>query len=270
MGTYREEGLVLRTWRLGEADRILSIATPGQGKVRAVAKGVRKTKSHIGARLEPLSHVSLLCWRGRELDVVNQVEVLDHFRAVREDLDRMAAAMTMLEITDHLSLERHAAPELFRLVVGALRTLEATPSPLVLTAFCWKLLGLEGVGPVVERCARCASPGPLVAFEASEGGLLCPSCRRGQAVSPEAVALLQRILGGELGRALREIDMGRVHPEADHLGAHDNAAVPLGLRGRDAVGELDDEDRSRHGNGKNCDRFAPRMACCRLDRGRGR
>jgi DNA repair protein RecO (recombination protein O) len=201
---YREEGVVLRTWRLGEADRILSIVTPGQGKVRAVAKGVRRTTSRIGARVEPLSHISMLCWRGRELDVVNQVEVLDHFRAVRGDLDRMAVAMTMIEVTDHLSLERHAAPELFRLLVGALRTLETTPSPLVLAGFCWKLLALEGVGPTLERCVRCASPGPLVAFDALEGGLLCASCRRGRAVSPELVVLLRRVLGGELGRALRE------------------------------------------------------------------
>jgi DNA repair protein RecO (recombination protein O) len=204
MPTYREEGVVLRTWRLGEADRILSIVTPGQGKVRAVAKGVRKTTSRLGARVEPLSHVSMLCWRGRELDIVNQVEVLDHFRHVRDDLDRMAPGMTMVEIVDHLSLERHAAPELFRLLVGALRTLETTPSPLVLAAFCWKLLGLEGVGPVVDRCARCGSSGPLVAFELTEGGLLCPSCRRGRAITPDAVVLVQRVLGGELGRALTE------------------------------------------------------------------
>ncbi len=217
MGTYREEGVVLRTWRLGEADRILSIVTPGQGKVRAVAKGVRRTKSRIGARVEPLSHVSMLCWRGRELDVVNQVEVIDHFRHVRDDLDRMAAAMTMIEIADHLALERHAAPELFALLVGALRTLETTPSPLVLAAFCWKLLGLEGVGPVVDRCARCGSVGALVAFELTEGGLLCPSCRRGRAVTAEMVVLLQRVLGGELGRALRE-PVTPACTELEHLG----------------------------------------------------
>ncbi len=204
MPTYRDEGVVLRTWRLGEADRILSIATLEHGKVRAVAKGVRRTKSRIGARLEPLSHVSLLCWRGRELDVVNQVEVLDHFRAVRSGLDKMAAAMTMVEIVDHVAHEEHATPQLFHLLVGALRTLESSGSPLVLAGFCWKLLGIEGVGPVIDRCARCESSGPLVAFEADDGGLLCSTCRRGQAVSPEAVVLLQRMLGGGLAGVLRE------------------------------------------------------------------
>ena len=83
---YRDEGVVLRTLRLGEADRIVTMITKGHGKVRAVAKGVRRTKSKFGARLEPLSHVALLCWQGRELDIVNQAEVTDTFRAVREDL----------------------------------------------------------------------------------------------------------------------------------------------------------------------------------------
>ena len=83
---YRDEGVVLRTLRLGEADRIVTMITKGHGKVRAVAKGVRRTKSKFGARLEPLSHVTLLCWQGRELDIVNQAEVTDTFRAVREDL----------------------------------------------------------------------------------------------------------------------------------------------------------------------------------------
>ena len=104
MALYRDVGVVLRTMRLGEADRIVTIVTPEHGKVRAVAKGVRKTKSRIGARVEPLSHVSLLCWRGRELDVVTQVEVLDSFRAIREDLDRLTPALTMLEIVDQLAV----------------------------------------------------------------------------------------------------------------------------------------------------------------------
>ena len=89
MGLYRDEGVVLRTIRLGESDRIVTLVTQGRGKVRAVAKGVRKTKSRFGGRLEPTSHVSLLLYEGRELDVVTQAEALDHFRVIREDLDRL-------------------------------------------------------------------------------------------------------------------------------------------------------------------------------------
>ncbi len=212
---YRDEGVVLRTIRLGEADRIVTLLTPEHGKVRAVAKGVRKTTSRIGARVEPLSHVSLLCWRGRELDIISQVEVLDAFRDVREDLDRLAPATTMLEVVDLASVERHPSRELFAMLVGALRTLERTASPLVLGAFCLKFLAVEGVGPVVESCARCGGA-PLVAFDPGEGGFLCGRCRRGQAVSATTVALVQQVLSGGLARALNE-PSGTATAAVEHL-----------------------------------------------------
>jgi DNA repair protein RecO (recombination protein O) len=204
MASYHDVGVALRTVRLGEADRIVTFITREHGKIRAVAKGVRKTKSHIGARVEPLSHATLLCWRGRELDVVTQVEVIDHFRAIREDLDRLSQAMTMLEIIDQVTLEHNPAPELYALLVGALRALDEGGSPLVLGAFCWKLLSLEGVAPIIDSCARCGSKEPLVAFDASEGGFLCRSHRKGQAVSEDVVELVRRILSGGLARALKE------------------------------------------------------------------
>jgi DNA repair protein RecO (recombination protein O) len=213
---YRDEGVVLRTMRLGEADRIITLATPEHGKVRAVAKGVRKTKSRIGARLEPLSHVNMLCWDGRELDVVTQVEVVHSFRPIRENLDKMVPAMTMLEIVDQVAVERHAMPELFTMLVGALRTLATNDSPLVLAAFCWKLLTVEGVGPIVDACATCGDPGPLVAFDGAEGGFLCRTCRRGQSVAEETVALVRRIVGGDL-RAVLEEGPHRVDDDVEHL-----------------------------------------------------
>ena len=217
MATYRDEGIVLRTMRLGEADRIVTILTAEHGKVRAVAKGVRRTKSRMGGRVEPLSHVAMLCWRGRELDVINQAESLDTFRAIREDMTRLAPATIILEIADQIAEQHAPASELFAMVLGALRSLESSASPLLLGAFCLKLLAAEGVGPIVEECARCRSPGPLVAFELSEGGLLCAKCRRGQAVSPEFVAMARRILGGGLATALRETP-DRVAYEVERVG----------------------------------------------------
>jgi DNA repair protein RecO (recombination protein O) len=202
MASFRDEGVVLRTMRLGEADRIVTIATPQHGKVRAVAKGIRRTKSRLGSRLDPITHVSLLCWRGRELDVVTQVEVVDHFRAVREDIDKMPAAFTMLEAVDQVAVERQPMPEVFKLLVGALRTLGGEGGAVLLGAFLWKLLALEGLHPVVDRCTLCEEEVALVAFDVETGGLLCRSCRRGQAVSGEAVTLLRQILGGQLRRAL--------------------------------------------------------------------
>ena len=213
---HRDEGVVLRTYKLGEADRIVVLLTRGRGKVRAVAKGVRKTKSKFGARLEPTSHVAVQLYEGRELDIVTQAESIDQFRAVRADLDRIARASTMLETADQLAQQGEVYPRLYQMLVGALRTLEGSESPLVVPAFLLKVLALEGYRPEVERCVQCGDGGPLVAFDDGSGGLLCRSCRRGTAVSPEAVALLQRILGGRLNEALAEPPSPAAH-EVDHL-----------------------------------------------------
>src|SRR5579872_5810787 len=100
MTLYRDEAVVLRTHKLGEADRIVVLMTRGRGKVRAVAKGVRKTKSRFGGRLEPPGRVSLQLYQGRNLDVINQADSLDLYRPVREDLDRMTDALAMVEAVD--------------------------------------------------------------------------------------------------------------------------------------------------------------------------
>jgi len=201
---YRDDGIVLRTHKLGEADRIVTLMTRGRGKVRAVAKGVRRTRSKFGARLEPLSHVTMMCWQGRELDIVNQAEVLETFRGVREDLGRVTKAYTLLEVVDQLAQEGHANPRLYEMVLGALRALEEEDSPLLVPAFLLKVLALEGSAPTVDVCVSCAAPDDLVAFDLTEGGVLCRSCRRGRSLSPEGLELLRRILGGGLASALRE------------------------------------------------------------------
>ncbi|MGH9204953.1 MAG: DNA repair protein RecO, partial [Acidimicrobiales bacterium] len=184
--------------------------------VRAVAKGVRRTKSRFGARLEPLSHVSLLCWQGRELDVVNQAEVIDTFRTVREDLERVTRASAMLEATDQVSQERHSNPRLYQMLVGALGELSRRDSPLVVSAFFWKLLALEGSCPILDACARCGAEEDLVAFDLAEGGVLCRNCRRGTAITREALELIRRILGGGLAEVL-EREPGPVTEEVDNL-----------------------------------------------------
>src|SRR6476469_3125528 len=135
---YRDQGVVLRTMRLGEAERIVNLITLGHGKVRAVVKGVRKTKSRFGGRLEPMTHVSLLMYAGRDLDVVHQAQTTDHFRPIREDLARVGSAITLLEAVDQVSQEREANARLYQMLVGALRTLAARNSPLLVPAFLWK------------------------------------------------------------------------------------------------------------------------------------
>jgi DNA repair protein RecO (recombination protein O) len=204
---YRDQGVVLRTIKLGEADRIVSLMTQAHGKVRAVAKGVRKTKSKFGARLEPTSHIALQCYRGRELDVVTQVETVDAFRVLRERYVLLTHAVTMLEAVDQVAQEHEPNPALYRMLVGALRTLAQRPSPVVTPAFLWKLLSLEGFHPMLDCCARCgADAGDAVAFDLAEGGLVCARCSMGggRRLSAPAVALLRRILGGGLNAALAE------------------------------------------------------------------
>jgi DNA repair protein RecO (recombination protein O) len=214
---YRDEGVVLRTYKLGEADRIVVLLTRGRGKVRGVAKGVRKTKSKFGGRLEPTSHVAVQLYEGRDLDIVTQAETIDRFRMLRNDLDRFARASAMLETADQLAQEGEVNPRLYQMLVGALRTLDASDSPLVVPSFFWKVLSLEGYRPEVEACVQCGDDDvPLVAFDLESGGLLCRTCRRGQSVSPEAVELLQMILGGRLNDALAQAASPATH-EVDHL-----------------------------------------------------
>jgi DNA repair protein RecO (recombination protein O) len=203
---YRDQGVVLRTIKLGEADRIVSVLAQGSGKVRAVAKGIRKPTSRFGARLEPTSHIAFQCYRGRELDVVTQVETIDAFRQLREHYGSLTHAISMLEAVDQVAQEREANPALYRMLVGALRTLATAPSsPMVAPAFFWKLLSLEGFHPVLDTCTRCGDEsGPFLAFDFGEGGVLCNECARfaGRRVEAEAIALLRRILGGDLRGAL--------------------------------------------------------------------
>jgi len=205
MGLYRDEGIVLRTHKLGEADRIVSVLTRQHGKVRAVAKGVRKTKSRFGARLEPPTHLQLLFYEGRgDLDIVTQAETIDHFRAIREDLDRLGRAIGMLEAADQLGLEGEPNTPLYQMLLGALRALAGHSGPLVLPGFFLKVLALEGFRPMVDECVECGRTDDLVAVDLESGGTRCSAHRVGVAVSAEALRLLQDILGGRLGAALNE------------------------------------------------------------------
>ena len=216
MGLYRDEGIVLRTHKLGESDRIVSFLTRRHGKVRAVAKGVRKTKSRFGARLEPPTHVQLLLYEGRELDIVTQAETVDHFRPIRDDLDRLTRAVSMLEAADQLGLEGEPNEPLFAMLLGALRALANHSGPLVVPGFYFKVLALEGFRPLVEACIECGDEDDLVSFDLDSGGVRCRAHRRGQAVSSDAMGLLHDILGGRLASALNA-EASSATAEIDHL-----------------------------------------------------
>jgi DNA repair protein RecO (recombination protein O) len=216
MSLYRDEAIVIRTYKLGEADRIVVLFTKARGKIRTVAKGVRKTTSRFGSRLEPTSHVALQLYEGRELDTITQAETIDHMRSIRDDLDRIARASALLEAVDSITQEREPNPRLFTMLLGALRTLAAHDHPLVVPAFFWKLLALEGLAPMVDACVVCGDDSALVAFDADEGGVLCTAHRKGVALSPEALTLMQLILNGRLGAALA-MPVSPAAIEVEHL-----------------------------------------------------
>ncbi len=173
---YKDEAVVLRTMRLGEADRIVTLVGRNNGKIRAVVKGVRRTKSRYGGRLEPFSYVSLVIWKGKsDLHTITQAEVLDPFRAVKEDLDRLSLGSVMLEACDRVAQESEASSKVLNLLVESLRRLSADGSPMVLAGFLLQLCGIAGFAPSMDRCAECSRPASW--FSPGQGGAVCPGCR---------------------------------------------------------------------------------------------
>ena len=203
---YRDSAVVLRVTKLGEADRIVTLLTRHEGRVRAVAKGVRRTKSRFGSRLEPFSHVDLQLYAGRNLDIVTQAVTLDPFGPVLvADYPRYTCATAIVETAERMtSEEREPSLRLYLLVVSALRALTETardPS-LVLDAFLLRAMALAGWAPALTECARCGDPGPHAAFHVPSGGLLCPDCRGAGSVgtvrpAPATLNLMAALAGGD-------------------------------------------------------------------------
>ena len=203
MPLYRDEAVVLRTQKLGEADRIVTLLTRRHGRVRAVAKGVRRTGSRFGARVEPFTHVDLQLHEGRSLDVVTQAETIEPYgERIASDYARYTAGTAVLETAERLTVEeREPSIRLYLLVVGALRALaEGAHTPtLVLDAFILRAMTTAGYEPALEGCARCGDPGPHRYFSPAVGGMVCTEHRQAGAanVSPPAVATLVALLEGD-------------------------------------------------------------------------
>ena len=202
MSLYREKAVVLRSYKFGESDRIVVMLSENSGKIRAVAKGIRKTTSRIGARLETLSHVDVQLYRGRDLDTVRQVDLIDTHTALRINLKRLEQGLSMVEAVDKLTPDREPVPHVYTMLSRALRSLNDASSPLIVGAFYWKLLSSEGVAPALDDCVRCGSSTELCALNMQEGGILCRSCRSGTAVSDAALNILRQVSSGGLATAL--------------------------------------------------------------------
>jgi DNA repair protein RecO (recombination protein O) len=212
---YRDEGVVLRAQKLGEADRIITLLTREHGRVRAVAKGVRKTSSRLGARVEPFMLVDVQLYEGRSLDIVTQAETIGPYgTAIASDYARYTAGTAMLETAERLTdTEREPALQLFLLLAGGLRTLaEGRRDPgLVLDSFLLRALAVAGWAPSFVDCARCGEAGPHRHFSIPAGGTVCPSCRpTGSAMpSPVTIELLEALLSGDWGRAEASLAINR-------------------------------------------------------------
>jgi DNA repair protein RecO (recombination protein O) len=200
---YRDEGVVLRTQKLGEADRIVTLLTREHGLVRAVAKGVRRTTSRFGARLEPFSHVDCQFAEGRSLHIVTQVEVMGvPGRAISSDYSAYTSGTVMLETAERLTGEEgHPSVQQYLLLVAALRALGAgnRQPGSILDSFLLRSLAVSGYAPSFEECARCGLPGPHRAFTPAAGGMLCATCRLPGSAhpAPETVELLGALLSGD-------------------------------------------------------------------------
>jgi DNA repair protein RecO (recombination protein O) len=225
---YRDDGIVLRTQKLGEADRIVTILTRRNGRVRAVGKGVRRTKSRFGARLEPFTHVDLLLYTGRSLDVITQAETVRAYGGpLASDYPRYTSGTAMLETAERFTpMEKEPLIRQFLLLVGGLRALgERVHDPrLVLDAYLLRTLAVAGYAPALDECAVCGTPDsadpggrpPGIAgegargeitgsrsFSVPAGGLTCRSCRPPGAASPAVatIALMRALLRGDWDRA---------------------------------------------------------------------
>ena len=217
--SYKTEAIVLRSFRLGEADRVLHLYTLARGRVGAVAKGIRKTKSRFGARLEPLSHVELMLHEGAgELQTITGVELLRSHHAAREDPYRLNVGLVGLEAMLRLFSEQEANPRAFQAVARFLELLDELPvpaarnvrpalDPLVLS-FQLKLLWLSGYLPHVTSCAECGAADGLIGYSPRAGGAVCQGCADETTLSlaPEGLrgieALLSRPLADAAGAAL--------------------------------------------------------------------
>lgn len=231
MNELRDEAVVLRTYRSGESDRVVVLWTRSAGKVRVIAKGVRKSTSRLGGNLETLAHVrvDLVKTRG-EFYIARHVAHQERLATLRSDYARIIAGYAVVEAVDAIPSDDVADEGIFELLVRVLLALD-TPEfrpELVPASFFLKLLVLEGSGPVLYQCVVCGRDAPLVAFDAQVGGALCDQCRAGSPMSHDALLLLRRILGGDLAAVLRD-DAARAASEVSVL-AQDAIEAHFGRR----------------------------------------
>ncbi len=222
---YKTTGIVLRHRKLGEADKILTLFTPNQGKLDAVAKGVRRPTSKLAGHVEPLIYSTFLLAQGRELDIVTQAETVEPLTPLRDDLERVGRALYAAELVDRFTPERQESYPVFRLLLETLRRLATRDElDLVLRYFEVQLLHELGYRPQLDRCVSCgAELEPTDNFwSAASGGVLCPACAGqeplARALSLGALKVLRLFQRGSFADAARVRMQGALAQELErHL-----------------------------------------------------
>lgn len=201
MKTYKTTGIAIKSLKLGEADKIITFLTV-EGKVAAVAKGIRRTSSKFGGRLEPGNDLELVLAHGRALDTVTQVSIKKARPWLRSDLDKLEVAYAMLELADKLTPEAVEGDRLLELTAAALDRLEVESRlPLLLLAFDIKALAMTGFLPYLNSCVVCGGQAGLDRMGPAEGGVICDNCYSGQRsvkVGNEGRELVRQLLGARL------------------------------------------------------------------------
>jgi len=246
---YKTEGIVLRSMNLGEADRVLTILTPRLGKLRVIAKGVRRTRSRIGGALEPFSDVQLVLAVGRTFDVVTSSSLEDPHLGLRNDLHSTAAAWYVIELADRFCEGSADSHEAFRLLAQALSALDAPPAEVarevVARWFELSLLNAMGFRPALARCLECGAQiePDGNAYSPVGGGVLCPACSHAahgaRTISADALKVLRHLQRSSLVGVLRLRLTPTVHREIERLmHATVSAVLERELRSRDFFSEV--------------------------------
>jgi len=202
VGLYRTRAVVLRVKDFGEADRLVTLLTAESGKVQALAKGVRRPKSKLAGGISIFSLGDFQLWQGKSLDGIKQVEIIESYRLLRENIEKMAYASYVCELTDQLQGERDADSGVFSLVIHTLAALQDYEDlDLVLGIFLLRVLSIGGYLPEINVCVSCGSVVPIgssLVLSASGGGILCADCIRGEkSASAEALSLLRFLVNAD-------------------------------------------------------------------------
>lgn len=178
---YKTEGIVLKSMEYGEADKIVTIYTKNYGKITAIGKGVRKTKSKFGSSLEILTLSAFLFYKGRNIDIISQAEIVESFFSASKEVIKFAFATNCVEIVNKLTEEREMNIGLFGLLKEVLHYLRESNDPKLLTlSFKWQTMSNLGYRPLLNHCCRCnksVEDQKQMYFNIKEGGLVCNDCR---------------------------------------------------------------------------------------------